>query len=118
MQNFIYARGDGHLHTPPDYRSRRNMLFYIAILVAVGYGAIHPATLPVPLLMFAAYLYRTGVRNVRKGGGGNVRLSHLLQVPQVVIAKDVGTYLRHFSGVFDWITKPHYRRLYQDYMKR
>jgi glycosyltransferase involved in cell wall biosynthesis len=118
MQNFIYARGDGHLHTPLDYRSRRNMLFYIAILVAVGYGAVHPATLPVPLLMFAAYLYRTGVRNVMKVGGGIVRLSHLLRIPQIIIAKDAGTYLGHFIGLFDWITKPHYRQLYQDYMKR
>jgi len=35
------------------------MLFYIAVLAALGYGAVHPATLPVPLLMFAAYLYWT-----------------------------------------------------------
>jgi hypothetical protein len=117
MQNFIYARADGHLHTPLDYRSRRNMLFYIATLVAVGYGAVHPATLPVPLLMFAAYLYRTGVRHLMKVGGGSVRLSHLLQIPQIVIAKDVGTYLGHFIGLFDWITKPQYRQLYRDYMK-
>lgn len=118
MQNFLYARAGGHLYTPLDYRSRRNMLFYIAILVAVGYGAVHPATLPAPLLMFAAYLYWTGVRNVMKVGGGNVRLSHLLQIPRVVIAKDLGTYLGYFIGLFDWITKPHYRQLYQDYMKR
>lgn len=115
-QNLIYARGAAHLHTPLDYRSRRNMLFYAAILVAVGYGAVHPAILPVPLLMFAAYLYRTGVRNMRKVG--EVRLSHLLQIPRVVIAKDLGAYVGHFIGLFDWITKPHYRQLYRDYMKQ
>jgi len=118
MQNFIYARADGHVHAPLDYHSRRNMLFYIAILVATGYGAVHPATLPVPLLIFAAYLYRAGVRHVRKVRGGIVRLSHLFQIPQIVIAIDAGTYLGHFIGLFDWIAKPHYGQLYQDYMKR
>jgi glycosyltransferase involved in cell wall biosynthesis len=118
MQNFLYTRAGGHLHIPLHYRSRRNMLFYIAILVAVGYGVVHPAILPVPLLMFVAYLYWTGVRNVMKVGGGKVRLSHLLQIPRAVIAKDVGTYLGYFIGLFDWITKPQYRQLYRDYMKR
>lgn len=119
MQNFLYARGRGHGHlpTPLGYRSHRNMLFYIAIIVAVAYGAVHPATLPMPLLMFAAYLYRTGVLNVKKVGGGNVRLGHLLHIPGVVIAKDWGTYLGYLIGLFDWITKPQYRQLYRDYMK-
>jgi len=118
MQNFIYARAYGHVHAPLHHRSRRNMLFYIAVLVAVGYGAVHPAILPVPLLMFTAYLYWTGVRNVRKARGGIVRLRPLLRIPQVVIAQDAGTYLGHFIGLFDWITKPQYRQLYRDYMKR
>lgn len=118
VQNFIYARGYGHLHSPLDERSRRNMLFYVAILLATGYGLIHPVILPLPVLMFAAYLYWSGVRNVRKAGGGNVRLSRLLRIPQAVIAKDLGTYLGHFKGLFDWITKPQYRQLYRDYMTR
>jgi glycosyltransferase involved in cell wall biosynthesis len=116
-QNLIYARGDGHIRCPLGYRERRNLLFYVAILVAVGYGAIHPATLPVPLLLFGAYLYRAGVRHVRKVGGGTVRLSHLLQIARIVIAKDAGHYLGHLIGLFDWLTKPHYRQLYRDYMK-
>jgi glycosyltransferase involved in cell wall biosynthesis len=116
-QHLIYARGDGHIHCPLSYRERRNLLFYLAILVAVGYSAVHPATLPVPLLFFGAYLYRAGVRHVKEVSGGTVRLSHLLQIPRIVIAMDAGTYLGHLIGLFDWITKPHYRQLYQDYMK-
>jgi hypothetical protein len=68
--------------------------------------------------MFAAYLYRTGVRNVRKRRRGKCAASHLLQIPRVIIAKDMGTYLGHFIGLFDWITKPQYRQLYRDYMQR
>lgn len=116
-QTFTYARADGQLHAPLDWRSRRNMLFYIAILVTAGYGAVHPATLPVPLLIFAFYIYWTGVRNVMKVGRASLRLRHLLQIPQIVIAKDAGFYLGHFVGLFDWVTKPRYRRLYRDYMK-
>lgn len=116
-QNFIYARGDGRIHCPLGHRERRNLLFYVAILVALGYGAIHPAILPVPLLFFGAYLYRAGVRHVMKVGGGTVRLSHLLRIARIVIAKDAGHYLGHLVGIFDWITKPHYRQFYQDYMK-
>ena len=117
MQNLIYARGSGHIaHTHSVYSKR--LLFYAAILVAVGYGAAHPAVLPVPLLIFAAYLYRAGVRQLTKVGEGNVRFGQLLQVPRVVIASDVGAFLGYFIGLFDWITKPQYRQLYQDYMKR
>ncbi len=115
MQNLIYARGDGHIAHPQSVYCR-HFLFYAAILVAVGYGAVHPVVLPVPLLIFAAYLYRAGVRQLTKVGEGTVRFSQLLQVPRVVIAGDVGAFLGYLIGVFDWITKPHYRQLYQDYM--
>jgi glycosyltransferase involved in cell wall biosynthesis len=117
MQNLVYARGNGHIaHTHSVYS--RRLLFYTAILVAVGYGAVHPVVLPVPLLIFAAYLYRAGVRQLTKVGEGIVRFGQLLQVPRVVIASDVGAFLGYLIGVFDWITKPQYRQLYQDYMKR
>jgi glycosyltransferase involved in cell wall biosynthesis len=116
-QHLVYASGDGHIHYPLGSRERRNLVFYLAILTALGYGAVHPAILPLPLLFFGAYLYRAGVRHVRKVSGGTVRLSHLLQIARIIIAKDAGTYLGHLLGLFDWVTKPRYRQLYQEYMK-
>jgi glycosyltransferase involved in cell wall biosynthesis len=117
MQNFVYARGDGHIDEhQPHYR--RTAFFYTVVILAVGYGAIHPATLPVPLLMLAAHLYRAGVRPLKKVDGRVVRLRYLLRIPLVVLAKDMGALLGYPVGLFDWFTKPRYRHLFQGYMRR
>jgi glycosyltransferase involved in cell wall biosynthesis len=115
LQNFIYARGDGHIADPqPGYR--QNALLYSLILAAGGYGAAYPAILPALLLVFAAHLYRAGVRPLKRVNDGVVRLCDLLHIPQLVIAKDIGAVLGYFVGLLDWIAKPQFRKLYQEYM--
>jgi hypothetical protein len=115
-QLFLYGRGNGQSRYV-DRHFLKLAAFYCLLLGLVASARAVPVTGTAALVLFAVYIYRSGIRKVMKVDRGLKHLKYLWIAPTVLISRDLGSLLGHAAGWGEWLLIPRYRRLFREYAK-
>ncbi len=116
MQLFLYGRGNGQGRYV-DRHFLKLAAFYGLLLGLIASARTVPVAGAAALVLFAVYIYRSGIRKVVMVDGGLKHLRYLWIATTVLISRDLGSLLGHAAGWGEWLLVPRFRRLFREYAK-
>jgi len=114
-QAFIYSRGIG--------RTRSVRMHFIKLLGFYGLMTIMLIALPFTLWSIATffavlslYVLHSGLRKLIIIDNGIKNWRYLYLTPLVLFPRDIGTLTGNIVGLCEWLTKPHFRKNFLQYL--
>jgi hypothetical protein len=111
-----YARGRAHAGQNDKTSVGKILLAYGMLLASAVAALFFPAAGPLFVLLLLAYLYRGGLRLLFTAERKIPSVKRIWLGSEIVVVRDVGTFVGFLLGWIDWITEPKWRQKLRAYL--